>query len=287
MTFEEYNSSECSGLVSGFANKKSNNAPVHASAATKSDGPFYCPECFSEAVVKKCTDKVDHFAHVARLSPICLKKDTELHHQCRDEICKELKNRFPQGKWEAERRIPGNKEKGFAELIPDISGFINETRVVIEIQASALSINQIIERTKQYTRRGCAILWILPLREPLGTDIFKPRLFEKYLHSMYFGRCYYWIKGNGTFVHPVHYGKAERWIEESNWFEDGIERSEGGYPKIYKIIKTPMYGADISIANDFVKEERHEFIPENFKKTVPKCLIYKDSLQRWWEQFAT
>lgn len=194
MTFEE-NNSECSGLVSGWAKKKSNNALALASATTKSDGPFYCPICFSEAVVKKCTDKVDHFAHVARLSPICLKQDTELHHQCRDEICKELKDRFPQGKWEAERRIPGNKEKGFSELIPDISGRINETRVIIEIQASALSINQIIERTIQYTLRGCAILWILPLREPLGTDIFRPRLFERYLHSMYFGRSYYWIKG--------------------------------------------------------------------------------------------
>ena len=276
---------DCYGLIQGFAKIESDNRFVEAKHITKNEGPFYCPECLSTVVVRKCIEKIDHFAHIARLSPTYKSGDRALHDECRDEICMSLKDIFPEGKWKTERLIPEDKGKGTAKLIPDISGRINNVPVVIEEQASTLSISQILKRTIQYKLWGCAILWVIPLRESLGEEPFRPRLFEKYLHSMYFGRTYYWIKGNGTFVYPVHFEKAERWIEESHWFEeDGTERTEGGYSKAFKTIKTPMYGQTLDIANNFSYCMRDEFTPENEKKAVPECIIYKDKLNHWWNK---
>ena len=79
-------SSRCSGLAGQKARRKLDNQIVYADYATKSDGPFYCPVCLSDAIVRKCTEKVDHFAHSARQSPIIGKKDRFLHEQCQNEI---------------------------------------------------------------------------------------------------------------------------------------------------------------------------------------------------------
>ncbi len=275
----------CFGLLAGVAKKKADNQPIHALEAQKFDGPFYCPECLSEAIVRHCIKRRDHFAHKARLSPIYQKGETELHLQCKHEICNILKSIFPEGNWAVERPILENKEKYLSAVTPDISGRIDRIPVIIEIQTSILPLRTIIKRTEQYTKRECAILWIVPLKVPLGDTPFRPRQFERYLHSMYYGRTYYWQKGDGTVVTPVHYGRTERYIEESHWFEeDGTERSEGGYYKAYRTIKTPVYGQRIDIAKNFELKFREEFVPENEDKKVPKCIIYKDKLSHWWKK---
>ena len=50
------------------------NEPIRAYEATKADGPFYCPETIEELIIRKCTDKRDHFAYKARLSPVATKE---------------------------------------------------------------------------------------------------------------------------------------------------------------------------------------------------------------------
>lgn len=79
-------SSRCSGLLERKANKQGTNEIVHASLVRKSDGPFYCPVCLSEAIVRKCSDKADHFAHFAKQSPAIDKKHRDLHDVCRGRI---------------------------------------------------------------------------------------------------------------------------------------------------------------------------------------------------------
>lgn len=60
----------CFGLIKRVAIRKSDNKKIHAAEATHEDNPFYCPECYSEAFIRKCREKDDHFAHHARQSPI-------------------------------------------------------------------------------------------------------------------------------------------------------------------------------------------------------------------------
>jgi hypothetical protein len=281
----------CPGLIGKVALIKSNNKPIHAANATKQHGPFYCKECLSEAIVRKCTVKDDHFAHKARMTLLYGSGESDLHQDCKKEILIALKEKFPDGNWAMEREIPENKDKGYSKLVPDISGRIFGKGVVIEVQRSYLNVKTITHRTTQYTNRGAHIIWIVPLKTDIGDSFFRPRLFERYLHSMYFGRVYYWMESFGCKVLPIHFQPAERWINESTWFDtdQGEERNEGGYWKIFRTIRKPNPAQLLDISQHFIFELAPEFVPENEELKVPERLIFKDNLMKWWsdEPFRT
>jgi len=274
----------CWGLVDGIAKNLKTHKKFSALTSTKEDGPFYCGECYSDAVIRKCTEKKDHFAHQAPLTPVIPKKESELHYSCKEEICSALEKVFPNGKWATERTIPANKENEIPDLRPDISGWIGNARVVIEIQSSALSVKKIVQRTTDYRRRRIAILWVIPLLHEMEQPLFRPRLYERYFHSIYYGRVFYWWKGRGMLLKPVHFMSASRHIPYAVWYDDeiGEEASGGGYTKIYKTIKQPCFGEDLNIGKDFFRHEREEFKPENERKLVPPSIIWKDRLKAWW-----
>jgi competence protein CoiA len=276
----------CSGLVGGTARNLYTHEIFDADTSTKADGPFYCALCKSDAVLHKCTEKIDHFAHIARLSPVLGPLETGLHRRCKEEICTALAERHADGKWAVERPIPANFDRGIPELRPDISGRISNQRIAIEVQASALTPNKIVKRSLGYSKRGIALLWIVPLHEPLGVEPIRPRLFERYLHSIYYGRTYYWWAGCSQMLVPIHYGPAIRSVDYREWMEDGAPQSGGGYETEYKIIKTPQPGPTLSIDCDFELHQRGQFIPENERKKVPQCLIWRDTASPWWREQA-
>ena len=115
----------CSGLIGKVALITANSKPIHAANATKEHGPFYCKDCLSEAIVRKCTVKDEHFAHKARMTALFGSSESELHQNCKGEILTALKEKFPNGNWAKEREIPEDKEKGYSKLVPDISGRIS------------------------------------------------------------------------------------------------------------------------------------------------------------------
>lgn len=274
----------CYGLVGGVATRTKTGERVHASEVTRAQAPFHCAECLTDAVVRKCAEKRDHFAHNARRSPVIGRGESDLHRKCKEEIRDALRLRYPDGKWECERPIERNKERGTPRVVPDISGRIDKIRVVVEVQASSLTIPKIIKRASAYHALGCAILWIVPLTKDLGSNIFRPRLYERYLHSIFFGRTYYWLPGDGLSLRPVHFGIAHRYIDMSEWYESGGEYCQaGGYEKPYKIVKTPIYGDRVDLADNFGKTERREFLPWNEKKAVPALTIWNDDLKPWWD----
>lgn len=274
----------CFGLIHGRAKHLYTRQWFNASECEKKDGPFYCPECISDAIVRKCKKKRHHFAHKARLTPVIGPNEGDLHKQCKIELVRLLKERFPSGNWQTERSIPESEAKQTPELRPDVSGRIEGIPIAIEIQASTLTVAKIISRATNYTRRGISLLWLVPLREPLGDLPFRPRLYERYLHSIYYGRTYYWWAGLGLNVKPVHYGQEIRHVELREWYDDsGDFHQGGGFDKPYKIIKRPIYGPDLNLADHFVRQLRGEFCPENERKSVPECLIWRDAMTTWWE----
>ncbi|MBP7497703.1 MAG: hypothetical protein KA792_08585, partial [Bacteroidales bacterium] len=91
--------SRCYGLAEGYANIIKNHKSINANEAMKSDGPFYCPYCLSDAIIRKCDNKKHHFAHKAKLSAILQNKDNILHTECINEILQKLKSKFPDGNW--------------------------------------------------------------------------------------------------------------------------------------------------------------------------------------------
>lgn len=272
----------CTGLLQGKARNLHTGEEWHADSAHKDSGPFYCPVCNADAVLKKCVEKVDHFAHKSRLSPVLGPKEMLLHDACTREICDALQSRHPDGKWAVQRTIPESKSHRIPTLVPDISGRIEGTPVAIEVQASALTVPRIVQRTRDYARRGIALVWLVPLSEPLGSTPFRPRLYERYLHSIFYGRTYYWWTGMGLTVSPIHYGPATRMIEYREWHENGQLESSGGYEATYKTIKTPIYGETLDLSKNFLLDERAAFTPENERKEVPPCRIWRDTLLPWW-----
>jgi competence protein CoiA len=153
---------------------------------------------------------------------------------------------------------------------------------VIEIQRSSIGIRQLLARTADYTAMGIAILWIVPLTEDLGTDLFRPRFIERYLHSLYFGRVYYWMPGMGAKVLPTHFSPAVRAVpyrtNEGGYWEDA-----GFINKPYKLIRRPRYFRDtIPIGEAFHQESRVEFLPWGGTQPIPKANIWMDSVPMWW-----
>ncbi len=269
------------------AKRVENNEFIYASQVTKADGPFYCPNTFEQLIVRKCKEKADHFAYHARKSAVG-GLESDLHKACKRELLAALQLAYPTGSWEEEREtFTEDKTKGYTKVRPDLSGRIGDKNgkgLIIEVQASALSLDTILHRTAQYSKRNAYILWVVPLREELGTANFRPRLFERFLHSMYYGRVYHWYIGNGSKLIPVHYGTAKRYIEINTWREDGAERTEGGYYKDYLRIKKPEYGKPLDLITDFKPENRNSFELENEKMSVPACKIYMDKQSVWWEK---
>lgn len=270
------------------AKRLEDNKLVHASEVTKADAPFYCPETLEQLIVRKCKEKADHFAYHVRQSAVG-SKESDLHKACKRELLTALKLAYPTGSWEAEREtFNEDKEKGYTKVRPDLSGRLGNKDgkgLIIEVQASTLNINTILRRTAQYTKRNAFILWVVPLKKDLGLANFRPRLFERFLHSMYYGRVYYWYEGDGSKLTPVHFGTAERYIASSQWFEDGgNERTAGGYYKPYLRIKKPIYSKPIDLIKDFETHHRDKFEMENEKMTVPACNTYMDNKPIWWEK---
>lgn len=276
--------SRCTGLLKQTALKKRNNQRVHAEVANKKDGPFYCPTCLSEAIVRKCTEKIDHFAHKARASKTISGKDQELHDYCKNSICEYLQMKFPNGRFQVERPTKIDKVKGWdKQIIPDISGIIKGIPLAVEVQKSPYTLPKIIAKTKEYFKRKISVLWIVPLKKPLGEEPFRPRLYEKYLHMMYYGRVYYWHQDTHPYLLPVHYSPTCRYIEPAYWYEDGHLMEAGGFYLTYKTLKLPKYGKNVLIDTDFFSHERSYFLPLNHRKKIPKSNIYMDRLDTWWD----
>lgn len=277
----------CHGLVDGFALIRNSGKRVHVEEVTRSDGPFMCASCLSDAVRKHYAEKKDHFAHSAPTTKVIGQNESALHLECKLEIFEALKHAIPGGHWVCDSvRIKANKEKKLPELQPDIGGRINGKRVAIEIQVSALTLPQIVKRVKGYSGRGVAILWIVPLKEPLPEGSIGPRLYERYLHSLYYGRTYYWMKGDGLMVTPVHYGLAWRHVPYSEWYDVELaeQRDAGGYDVPFKRVRTPMPHPKISVVDSFYHHRRDEFVPWNELKAIPESYIFRDQLGAWWDE---
>ena len=93
---------------------------------------------------------------------------------------------------------------------------INGNQVAIEIQHSKISEFDIIQRTKDYGKEGCHVLWILNgeshYRYPKMELSVVELKAEKYLQRMYKGRVYYANAselGMKSGVYPIHFCRVQ------------------------------------------------------------------------------
>lgn len=279
--------SRCRGLVEGYAFRTDLKTEVSADHVTKANGPFYCPACLSEAIVRKCSDKDDHFAHKALLSPTANRTNTTFHHTVRDEICQSLKTLFPDGSWVTEKDIKGKDGETFRA---DVAGYFGKRvpgtpAVAVEVQLSPYSPRYIRKKTAFYENNNISVLWLVPLTKRLEDTVFRPRRYELYLHSMYLGCVFYYEPKEPGCLTPVHFGPAMRYIEEQSFFSaGGVEEHVGGYYLKYKTQKTPCF-------NETRKVPLQELIskvlgpwenPNNNRLSLPARKIMSVAHRKWW-----
>lgn len=184
------------------------NGTIIAWDAQLKDGPFLCPGCRQKVILKKGYVNVHHFAHTQGSE--CPYSDyhqgeTTLHLRAKKEIYDTLKAHPHVSRLQLERYM--------GTVRPDVSFLLGDIPVAIEVQKSAIATDAVTRRTREYTRRGIALLWIFPfdkerIRDGKGCSI---PAWERYTHELYQGTVYYWI--SGEMLYPVHF---EEYVNETS-----------------------------------------------------------------------
>jgi competence protein CoiA len=232
---------------------------VAAWGQQKNDGPFSCPLCVEETILKKGAMKVHHFAHKAPIRCEYGSGETEQHRECKLTIYEGLRRHQRFREVEIERSL--------GTVRPDVSGYMNGIPFAIEVQISALTMEQIVYRTSEYAKKGFYVLWLALYQAALETKRYSPRVWEKWVHAAYFGRVYYWV--HDLEVLPYHLGECIEFVESC------------GYKKLFKRFRVPKKGKVVSLADSFVPRHR-EVQWRSRKLVVPESRLLIDSQRNWW-----
>jgi competence protein CoiA len=192
--------------------------------ATKADGPFSCPACHEEVLLKKGSIKEHHFAHVPPSACPYGTGESEEHRQAKHAIYEALQT-HPNISWV---RV----EWYLGEVRPDINFTMRDGQeVAVEIQFSPLSPEETARRTRLYSAKRIHVLWLLPARDHLIEGAkYDTSLLERYLHALYFGKVYYWLSGD--LVLPVHFERYSLGLALREW--DAQEEEEQGHASFFE-----------------------------------------------------
>jgi len=282
------------------ANNKDGNR-CKAWLTEKPEKPFYCPECHDEVVLKKGKVKAHHFAHKPPVTCRYGTGESQIHWKAKKAIFEALIDHPRCKKCDVERRLEGVR--------PDISLYIRNIPVAIEIQNSTIEIDEIARRASCYLKLGIHLIWVMPENKPANCEeaddgkkiIHRPKEWQKYLHAMYFGKLYFWQ--GGALVSPAHLEPYKHYVGPGNWVEDFYDEIgdslegtywhdehyyDADYGDHYKTSKTKkevLYPKGESknilhIAEDFGPSKRKPFSAKNWN--IPKSLIWIDTLKKWW-----
>ena len=182
--------------------RKGDGKKVVAWQQEKSDGPFTCPCCAEETILKKGTIKVHHFAHKSPIVCEYGRGETEEHRLCKLAIYEGLRQHS--------RFRDVQIERGLGTVRPDVSCWMDQIPIAVEVQISTLTLDQIVYRTAQYAKKGIYVLWLPLYKEALEDRRYSPKVWERWVHAAYYGRVYYWT--GGLEVALYHFGECiELW----------------------------------------------------------------------------
>ncbi len=245
-------------------------AGLHCLAPTteKSRGPFTCPECCRPLVLKKGTVIIHHFAHLPPVNCAYGTGETLEHMRAKLAIYQSLSGSPRVQKLDVEKAIT----KYGVTVRPDVRCLIDGKYFVgIEFQKSSLDPREIERRTTLYHRLKIHVLWVVPWPSTLcDGERYQPRETERYLHTLYFGRVYFWRPDAGLV--PVHFGKYMNYVESRQYFDEGgDEHSAGGYEYASKRWVKPSVGKSVGVLN-LGSSPRIAWSSE--RRTVPAAMLW-------------
>jgi competence protein CoiA len=247
-----------------------NGDRCYAKHTERSENPFFCPECNKEVLLKKGEIREHHFAHKPPVDCLYGQGETQEHYAAKNAIYDALFNHSQCRKCAIERRLKGVR--------PDISLYIRNIPVAIEFQRSSTSTEIINQRMNRYRDLGIHVVWLIPHRLPNENAVIRTKVWERYLHTLFYGRCYFWIEK--AIVLPVHFNSHKIIVPSAEWYEDGEEMYVDGYSYYAKEQRKVLHGRGAHLANDFKKTWRDVFQDKKF--SYPSCLLWMDAQNRWW-----
>ena len=254
--------------------RQSDTIKVLARDSTTAEAPFLCPQCRKELILRKGRIKVHHFAHKPPVTCSFGAGETEQHLRAKLGILDALRGQSNIAELEV--------EKDFGTSVADVYARISGVAVAIELQRSALSVNDITARTRNYHRLGIAVIWLgLPASLPVEAK-YSPKAWEKWCHAAYFGRIYFW--SHGQVIQPLHFDSHHIHVAATSWYEDGSEQSAGGYDKRSKRWRTPNPGIPMLLSQHFVSRQRPAW--PGGTVSIPQCTLYVDQQAKWWSSEA-
>lgn len=233
------------------ATRESDGQKVAAWEASKDDAPFICFCCRQVVRLKKGQIKAPHFAHVPPVTCEYGSGESEAHRLCKIALYENLSLDPHVRKCEMERDL--------GTVRPDVSAYINDVPVAIEVQLSNLSLAKIQHRTIEYARKGIYVLWLPLYTNDLRRELYTPRPWERWLHATYFGRVYYWQEE--LKIVPVS-------------FRDYYYRARGrtrDYQKLSRK-KVPLADSPLHLAREFVPLVREAHAGGGF--FVPQARLF-------------
>jgi competence protein CoiA len=211
---------------------------VVAWEAMKQDGPFACPDCRQGVIVKKGSVVVHHFAHVSPSACMTGKGESIEHWLAKFAIYEALRAHPQVAELMVERHLGGVK--------PDVSFRLQNVFVAIEMQRSILSPEHIARRTRIYAAKRIHVLWMPPYADDMKEgERYTPLYWEKYLHALYFGKVYYWLRG--MTVLPVHFDEYRVGVAYHRWYDKAKNVWVDGHSS--KRYRTPSFLEQVSITD--------------------------------------
>ena len=214
---------------------------VVAWEVTREQGPFFCPECKEPVVVKKGQFKVHHFAHRPDSDCAYGVGESEQHRQAKYQIYEALLQHPSVGNLKVERNLK--------DIRPDISFcWQGRDRVGIELQISAIALDEVERRTRSYLAKDMSVLWIMPYHSGVsGLRPYRTKIRERYLHALYFGRVFYWLSQEKLV--PVHFEPYSLgWVSREEYDEDAQEFSWNEFERFSPSLRNPEPGEVVRIS---------------------------------------
>ncbi|MFK3985974.1 competence protein CoiA [Exiguobacterium mexicanum] len=146
--------------------------------------PFVCPECGERVIVKQGVRRRLHFAHVHP----CGRGESTGHHE----------DKWGVRQWLQTQGYAVEQEVIIGARRADLLARRDDTSLVIEIQASTLTIESYVERTRHYRDNGLDVVWLASGLEPSAWPSLQPwmrhELFRRHgLHVPYKQSLYRFI----------------------------------------------------------------------------------------------
>jgi len=257
--------------------READRRKVLAREEHRAHGPFLCAACGAEMQIVKGELRVHHFRHRAESRACAVSRgESPQHLAAKEAVWLALRDSDRVSSAELEYPVG---DTNVADVFARIDGF----PVAIELQRSAITVEEMTARTLRYHDQGVFVLWLALLDEAHCFSRYAPAAWERWAHAAYGGRVYYWVERD--VIQPIHYGPFRERVAERRWVSrDRVEEVAPAYVRTSKSGRTPEHGPRLSIAQDFTPRRRPAF--EGGSVRVPRCSLFVDDRPAWWSPRA-